>query len=227
VTPLLLAFGLWEGLWTDRWGPSAELARAPERLALLPRAVGPWHSTDQQLGERQAKRAGFHGHLLRQYTHAETGETLTVLVACGPPGPMGAHTPEVCYGGSGFTQLGSRVLRQVPVEGQSAPAGFWVERYQKTGAALAERLQIDYAWNASEGWTAADSPRLQFARARVLWKLYVIRPLPRDPEATVADPVSGFLQLFVPQLDRCLFAAPGPTAERRASVHPFLPAEFA
>ncbi len=207
ATLLLVGAGCALGLWTDRWGLSADLEQAPGKLARLPRAVGPWHGTDEVLDQRQARAAEARGYLLRRYAHADSGATLSVLVVCGRPGPVAVHSPEVCYGGSGFTPDGPRQRRQVAVEGASAPAELWVERYRKSEAALPEHVQIYYAWNAWGAWTAADNPRLKFASARALYKLYVVRRLPRDAEASAADPIPGFLRLFLAQLDRCLFSS--------------------
>jgi hypothetical protein len=207
VAALLLVFGLALGLVTDRWGLSAELVWAPERLAAVPKDIGPWHGTDEELGPRQARRAGLHAHLFRRYVHAETGESLAVLVACGRPGPVAAHSPDVCYGGIGFAPVGPRERRRLAVEGQSSAPELWAERYEKVGPALPEQLQVYYAWNDSGGWVAAESPRLSFARARLLYKLYVVRRLPRAAEAGGADPIPGLLRLLLPHLDRCLFEA--------------------
>jgi hypothetical protein len=205
VVPLLLAYGVAEGLWTDRWQLSPELEQAPRRLAHLPHSLGPWQGTDDELGPRQARQAELRGHLLRRYVHPE-GETLTVLVVCGRPGPIAVHSPHVCYGGAGYTPARRRARHLVEAEGLSAE--FWAERYKKAGAAVPEPLQIYYSWNAGDGWVAAESPRPRFARARALYKLYVVRRLPRPDEPDEHDPIPGFLRLLVPPLEHCLFAAP-------------------
>jgi hypothetical protein len=206
--PLLLAFGVAEGLWTDRWSLSPQLARAPERLAQLPRVVGPWQGDDQELDPRQVRQADLRAHLMRRYVHRDSGEALTVLLVCGRPGPIAVHSPEVCYGGAGFVPAGPRTRHAVQAEGLSGPAEFWAERYSRRGAAVPEHLQLYYGWNASGGWSAAEKPRLAFARARALYKLYVVRRLPRPDEPAEQDPIPAFLRLFLPQADRSLFSTP-------------------
>jgi hypothetical protein len=207
VIPLLLAYGVAEGLWTDRWGPSAELAQAAERLARLPDRVGPWAGQDEELNPRQVRLAELSGHLLRHYTHPGSGERLTVLAVCGRAGPVAVHSPEVCYGGAGFHPSRQRVRHRVEAEGLPTPPEFWSERYQKE-AGVPEFLQIHYAWHGGAGWSAADNPRLAFARARAVSKLYVVRRLARPDEPAEDDPIPDFLRLFIPQLDRCLFGEP-------------------
>jgi hypothetical protein len=202
VILLLLAYGIAEGLWTGRWQPAQELTLAPTRLRSVPHSVGPWQGQDEKLDERQVQQADLHAHLLRRYVHAQTTETLTLLAVCGQPAPIAAHTPEICYAGNGFARFGARQRYQVETDEFSVPAEFWVERYVKK-AILPEYLQIYYAWNGS-GWEAVDNPLLRFARSRILYKLYVVRRLARPDEPAESDPIPRFLELFLPQLDRCL-----------------------
>jgi hypothetical protein len=202
--PLLLAYGVAEGLWTDRWRLSPELEEAPAKLARVPERVGPWRGQELELDPRQAQQAELRAWLLRRYVHRQTGEVLTVLLVCGRPGPVTVHGPEVCYPGAGFVPAGGRVRHEVEAEGLSGPAELWAERYEK-GGALPEYLQLYYGWNPGGGWVAADRPRFAFARARALYKLYVVRQVSRRDEPAEQDPVPDFLRLFLPEVDRCLF----------------------
>jgi hypothetical protein len=207
VLPLVLAYGVAEGLWSDRWQLSQELEQSPQRLASLPTTLGPWQGEDVELDARVVRQAELRGHLMRRYIQPRTGESVTVLAVCGRPGPVAVHSPQVCYGGAGFAPASQRTPFHLEVEGLSAPADFWSERYQKVEAAIPEQLQIYYAWNAGKGWAAVDNPRLHFAAARALYKIYVVRNLPRIDEPAENDPIPDFLRLLMPELDRCLFQA--------------------
>jgi hypothetical protein len=207
--PLLVAYGVAEGVWTNRWFLPVELEQAPQRLARLPLELGPWQGEDDTLEPRIVRQADLHAHILRRYSHRQTGETLSVLAVCGRPGPVAAHGPEVCMGGSGFVPSAPRTRYAVATEGLPGPA-LWAERYHKAGAALPEHVRIYYGWNPGSGWQAADRPRLTFASARALYKLYVTRPMVRPDEPAEQDPVPEFLSLLIPELDRCLF---GPVAD--------------
>jgi hypothetical protein len=203
--PLVVAYGVAEGLWTDRWSVSPELVQAQERLDRVPLTVGPWQGEEVGLDERTVRQAELRGHILRRYVNRETGEVLTVMAVCGRPGPVAVHSPEVCYGGAGFTPVKARKRHAVEAEGLSGSAELWAERYHKAGAAIPEQLQVYYGWNAGQGWQAVESPRISFAPARALYKLYVVRNLPQLAEPAEKDPIPGFLKQFVPALDRCLF----------------------
>ena len=67
------------------------------------------------------------------------------------------------------------------------------------------RLRIFWSFGASGDWTAPASPRLKFAREKVLYKLYVIRNV---SEATPLrdDPCVRLLGELLPVLDRTLWA---------------------
>jgi hypothetical protein len=208
VLPMLLAYGVAEGVWSDRWNLSHELDQAPKRLASLPQTIGPWQGEDVEMNPRIVRQAELRGHLLRHYTQPRTGESVTVLVVCGRPGPVAVHTPQVCYGGSGYTPAAARKRYHSEDDETAARPEFWSERYQKVGTAIPAQLQIYYAWNTGHGWVAVDNARLQFASGRALYKIYVVRELPNIDEPADKDPVPAFLDLLMPELDRCLFAAP-------------------
>src|SRR5262245_13026212 len=113
---LVVAYGVAEGTWTGRWVPAAAPHEAAARLADVPTTLGDWQGKDQTLDHRVAAQAELSGSLLRYYTHKTTGETLTVLLVCGRPGPVSVHTPDVCFVGSGYA------LPQPPAR-QHVPAG--------------------------------------------------------------------------------------------------------
>src|SRR5829696_5002011 len=91
---LVAAYGVFEGLWTERWGPSANAGVVVERLAAVPLTVGEWEAQELTLSPREVEKAEISGYLSRQYVHRPTGNTLTVLLVCGRPGPVSLHTPD-------------------------------------------------------------------------------------------------------------------------------------
>jgi hypothetical protein len=146
----------------------------------------------------------------RRYTNARTGDVVSVLLVCGRPGPMAAHTPDVCYGGAGYEMVGQPVRRTYrPTD--AGPAEFWTARFHKPSDPLGGQLRIYWSWNARGDWEAADNARLAFAGAGALYKIYVIC------EASAAgaapeddDPGKPFLDLALPSLEKALFPKAGP-----------------
>ena len=200
------ADGVLHGLWTDRWGNSPELEQAVARLRNVPLQVGEWRGQALTLRPREAEQAGFAGHLLRRYERPD-GASVTVMLACGRPGPLSVHTPEVCYGGAGFALAGD-AARYTPKVPLSAPAEFWKGKFTKEGAIVPEHLRVLWSWHAGGAWNASDRPRWDFAGLRVLHKLYVTCPMSgaddRQEDALCAE----FLAAFLPELEKTLFARP-------------------
>jgi hypothetical protein len=205
---LLVAFGVVEGLWTDRWALSGAVEQATDRLGAVPAGVGDWESKDEELDARQIERSGMSGYLMRQYTHRRTGETIQVLLVCGKPGPTCVHTPDVCYRGAGYVQQGPAKRRDLGGPAPLGPAQFWTADFVKQDAVVPERLRIYWGWGTSAGWQAPDNPRVSFVGQGALYKLYVIRHVLKTDDMPTADPASAFVRVLLPQLNQALFAAP-------------------
>jgi hypothetical protein len=210
---VLVAYGLVEGYWTDRWALSPELARAAERLAAIPVGVGDWQGEDGELDPRQARQGEIRAALVRRYTHRRSGEVLNVLLVAGRPGPIAVHSPEVCLGGAGLAIRGEKTREAIAAAGLSGEATFWVAQFHKADAAVPEAVEVLWSWTGGGDWQAVESPRLFFARERLLYKLYVTRPVVRPTSATTPDsaggteqgPVRDFLKVLLPEVKRCLF----------------------
>jgi hypothetical protein len=207
--PKLIAFaavvtaGVVPGLWSHRWVATSTLADAAERLALVPLTFGDWEGRELEINEREQRLAQATGSIHRSYRHRMTGATVTFMALCGRSGPLSAHTPEVCYAGAGYEEVGTVSRRQVTGLGGDQ---FWYRQFQKTGPSPLT-LGVTYAWTASGPWEAPDNPRLALARHPVLFKLYVIRPLAGPKEPPDADPTDDFLRALTPPLRAALFPA--------------------
>jgi hypothetical protein len=149
---------------------------------------------------RQARLAG---SLWRSYKNTLTGETVSVVLVCGRPGPVSVHTPEVCYAGTGYQQVSQAVRSEFRPPSPAPTAQLWTARFAKLSAPVPEQLQIYWSWNAVGTWEAPDNPRLVFARFPVLYKLYVLRETTADAPQE-KDPGRDFLQQLLPALHQAL-----------------------
>ena len=203
---LVASFGVAEGLWTGRWAPSEVLDRAAARVADVPRSLGEWEGADADLDAREVALAKLRGHLRRTYTHRQTGETVTVMLLCGQPGPISVHTPDVCFQGQGSVMAGAPKRETIAADDPSAE--FWSARFERSGPVGTEASVALWGWSSDGRWEAADRPRVRYARAPFLYKLYVIRPL-RNSAKEANDPaLSEFLGLFLPAARAALFRTP-------------------
>lgn len=203
---MLAAYGVAEGIWTDRWDTSRAAEVAAARLGGVPRVVGAWEGEDQELDARQVAMAELKGYVMRRYTHRDTGGVVSVLLVCGKPGPISVHTPDVCFGGLGYTLAAPPQRRSVEAAGLPAPAEFWGGRFENRNAPVPEAMTALWTWSADGRWRAPDNPRLGFARSGALFKLYVIRPVVEAGDRPAGDPgLDDFLRAFLPATQGALF----------------------
>jgi hypothetical protein len=201
---VVLATGFVHGLWTNRWQSSAELEAAVARLDHFPATIGSWQGKADDLDPDLVRQAGAAGARQYLFTHRRTRAGLTVILLCGRPGPISVHRPEHCYQGAGYDLTGSPVLCKVPVLGDSVPAEFWTAKFRKQEDTGPVQLRIFWSWYAGGAWKASKSPRLEFARYPVLYKLYVIHEITGPEKGPGKDPAVDFLRQLIPVLGKTL-----------------------
>jgi hypothetical protein len=198
---LIVATGYVHGRLTNRWSGSPATAEAVAKVARLPMEIGPWRGQEYELDAAVLKRAGIDGYAGRRYVDPRSGAAVTILFVCGRPGPISAHTPEVCYPGAGYEPQGEAVRRSIPVGGSGPPAEFLVCDFARPAVPASPTTRILWSWNGGAGWETSRNPRLSFARYPNLYKLYV---LSERTEKSGDDPVPGFLELLLPALQSIL-----------------------
>jgi hypothetical protein len=211
LLPILAAFlivlgsGLLHGWWSNRWRPSLELAVAQARLPLVPVMFGDWERLQEQtVSLKEQQIAGIAGYLKREYVNRRTQQRMAVLLVCGKPGSIGAHTPEVCFAGAGFTQVSGAAKDSLVLANGAQRADLWRARFTKAVAGVPHHLLAYWSWNAGGDWEAPENPRWHFLGKRVLWKLYVSREI--LSEEGDPGPCLEFLREFLPVLHGALFA---------------------
>ena len=203
---LTVLSGYVHGLYTGRWGDPAELEAAVARLGHVPMKIGDWHGEAETVDPRAARQAGFRDYVMRRYQNRRTGAVATVLLACGPPGPLSVHTPDICYRGAGFTQL-APAARYSPGAAQRSPAdAFWTAKFGKGTEFVSTQQRIFWAWSTGERWQAPDNPRRTFAGAPALYKLYVTSQVARPGEEPAASHGSELMRELLPELQKALFS---------------------
>lgn len=210
---ILLLSGAGHGLWTGRWRESDEVVRAVAQLDRLPLTLGDWQgrpaaATDPKI----LARAGISGCLSRHYVNRRDGSMMSVMLMCGPPGPIATHPPEICMMGAGFeaTSTTGKVLASSGAAAQAAE--FKAVTFRKPGPTNPMYLNLFWSWNALGAWTTPDYPRLAFAPHPVLYKLYVSRQTTQDGRRLQDDPCLGFLKVLLPAIETSLFSGHRPAA---------------
>jgi hypothetical protein len=202
ASSLILTAGLTHGLWTDRWSRSEDTAEAAQLLQELPLQVGEWEG--QPIERTGSPAPGVTGSLQRTYTHRRTNQSVVIALVNGRPGPVATHTPEACYGASGYV-LGGK--KPIDIETNTAAAQFWTSDATRTRVSEQTKIRLYWAWSVGQGWVACHDARREFPRFRhsILHKLYVIRDL-NTPTAPGVEPCEQFLEAFIPVMQTKLFA---------------------
>lgn len=201
LTVIVLS-GLAHGLWTGRWRSSAELTASVDKLAKVPMEMGDWRGTAMEMDARELKQAGIIGYVYRRYQNSKTGESVTVFLVSGPPGPISVHSPEVCYPGVGYVQQGTRTETSIGND------KFWTIRLSKETALSRSKITVHFGWNAKGEWVAPNGdPRLSFATYPVLYKMYLIQDQRTPDSDTSSAEGTEFAKIFLPVLRSTLFAS--------------------
>lgn len=207
IAAVIIGTGLVHGAWTNRWGPSPQMAALAARFESVPMTIGDWTATPSEFGVRERKMAGAEACLAREYTNPGRGVTVSVLLVGGLPGKISTHTPEVCYTAAGY-DLGTPAAYDRRYGPDRRRASIRTALAIRTGA-NPDALRILWTWHAPTGWSAPEEPRLAFASESSLCKLYVVRRAGRAAVDPDRDPCNDFLDLLLPVLDRTVFAASG------------------
>lgn len=197
----ILASGYVHGVWTERWTRGEEALELAAQLPELPLRIGDWEGEDTQQQASSIDRQ-LTGSLQRRYTHAATGQSVTVLLLCGRPGPICIHTPDVCYGASGY-DVGKKVTSEIP----GGAGKLWMADAVRNRTTETNRLRIFWGWSQTGEWQAVTDPRATFAGRPALIKMYVLRDLASENEKLDNDICLQFLQEFVPLAKSVLFSS--------------------
>jgi hypothetical protein len=200
----VLASGAAAGFCAGRWGNSRTVQSAVARLDRVPLALGThWDvQEDSPLSEREVAVAEVDGYLSRRYIHRRTGTIVSALLLCGRPGPISVHTPEVCYAGVGFEEIGSAKAYTPPT---NSHCQFQVRDFQKSNVANPILLRVFLSWGHKGEWSVPANPRLAFAGNPYLYKLYVVREMTKANEPVEQDLATELIKDLIPQLQEKLF----------------------
>ena len=195
--------GVVHGLRSDRWGTATAVVEAASRLEAIPAQFEDWVGTSEEIDPRQLEVGQISGYLCRRYVHQASRQDVLIVIVCGRSGAIGAHTPEVCYQGAGF-EMDAVATRQ-EIKKPEGSAEFWYSPATRPEPRL-QHLALWWGWSPDgKRWEASANPRVQFAAAPALFKLYAIHEI-NDPKKAIGpdDPVIRLLEKLLPLVDRAL-----------------------
>ncbi len=207
VVALTVGVGLVHGKYSNRWGKPADMAGAAERVRSLPELIGDWEMRDSSdFSENVVKQLQCEGYVNRIYVHRKTGDTVSVAVLVGPPGPISVHTPEVCYPSMNLEVIQKAETQKVELEGQANE--FSSVLFRSRGLE-AEKLRVWYSWASHGRWQVPKlSPRMAFSGSPMLFKVQVASRVEGAGGKEDADPCQVFINDFVPVANQKMFMQP-------------------
>ncbi len=195
---VVVAAGLVHGFWTDRWGIGEAVAEAAANLDRVPRSVGDWQA--EPLDGDQGSVPGVAGQLDLRYVNRKTGDSVSIALVCGRPGPVCIHTPDVCYERSGH-KVGKISIQEMKFD--KATAHLFTADAMMDQAAEQKKLRLFWCWFDGSRWEVAENPRASFASRKALFKFYVVREVTSEIPLD-QDPCLDFLRQFLPEAQKAL-----------------------
>jgi hypothetical protein len=198
---VLAVGGVVHGMWTHRWAGDAVRESGADLLAKVDAPLGDWQpGPAAAVNERDIPKGT--KATSRQFVNDKERKRAVASVTCGVPGVIAAHTPDVCFLGSGYKLKNPPSKQTLPLA-DGGSVTFYVADFEKTTPTGTEAVRCRWAWTADGTWHAPDYPRLFFAKSQVslpvLYKLYVVHPLGdddltrNDPYRTLAADLAGAL----------------------------------
>jgi len=217
----------YEGRATERFGASHDEHLKSFKDAVenaIPSQVGVWFSdkNEDQIGianELIRRVAGADGSLGRHYRGSFDHPDVHINITCGYSRNVGAHTPDVCFTGSGSVQEtpveSFSVDYQVAVPDPSDPKKTVMEDRTATfktaifsDASSHYKQRVFWGWKGvGTGWVAPRFPRLKWNSNEPICKMYVslLEDSGYSKEAVDTLKVTDeFMKLFLPELDKIL-----------------------
>jgi hypothetical protein len=195
----LLGVGVYHGLATDRWSNANADDHPAKWLANPPLDISDWKG---EILPREAEDDPKTGVITCRFTQPRSGRWVLTAVTSGRAGRVAIHNPEHCYLGSGYKVVDSIHQESLPLgEGTAA---FWTGHFTKKKSTGLESIRIYWGWTTDGRWQAPEYPRLFFAAAPRMHKLYMIHPVTGNDSADDQAAYHSFMSAYLAELNRRL-----------------------
>jgi hypothetical protein len=203
---LLLGTGILHGYITNRWGSSAPLQHAIDRLDRLPLNVGNWEGSLRKLDTEQQTIRTSGAFVLARYVNHDTGQALQITLVCGRPGTLSLHPPTICFPSHGYEEKDRPRKLAVSLKDSGQKTEWIAADFTRPVAGGDEWTHILWCYGVDGDWIAPDNPRISLAIRQTVYKLYVARVGFGEEPTGQNDPSVAFLNVFLPELQKALFA---------------------
>ncbi len=209
---VIVALTIPQVMMSDRFaGTNFTADQQAKLLKNVPDRIGDWVGQDMEITQEVRRTAGATGAISRIYRNTRTGDQVTLWLIVGHARPVSAHTPNVCYAGSGFVQRApENSLHPFVFPGQEE-APFWTNTFVKEDTTGRQLIRVFWSWynpleENQEGvrWQAAKNSRWQFGNTRALFKMYFTSVMRDQKETAEESPCARFARDFLPVVNEAL-----------------------
>jgi hypothetical protein len=202
-----------ESVMSDRFvDTNVTAAQRAELLKKVPMEFGDWVGEDMAVTKEVRDTSGAVGCVSRLYTNQRTNRSVRLWLIVGHARDISAHTPDICFPSSGFSQRSPKHSLYTFDYGQSDPANakFWTNTFFKEDSYRGRELErVFWAWynprpNSSVAWQAETNPHGAFGNSRALFKMYFTSDMKDINETTEESPAQKFGVEFLPRIDKIL-----------------------
>jgi hypothetical protein len=200
---------------TDRLsGTNVDAVQCAKLLEKVPANLGDWHGEDKFVDKKIRETAGAIGAVSRIYRNSRTGEVVDLWLIVGHARDISAHTPDICYKGSGFdARAPENALYPVPFGDHDEKMPFLTNTFIKNDDLTGQQLKrVFWSWYNPENkdnkgqviWEASTNARWHFGNTRALYKMYFVSDM-RDPQETADKSACiRFARDFLPEVSKAL-----------------------
>ena len=206
--------------YSQRWGSPIDPQAAAQRLAAAPERIGSWkHLADgEPLSEFIYRELGLAGSISRIYRDQATGQTVSILLMVGSPGPLVRHPPTVCYGNRDNKLIGKPGWINLTDDGSSR---LQLLKYERPDSLTGERFFVAYGHSVDGLWDVPGSPRLAYGGDPLLHKVQLLAPIEvGDSEEATQQRLEAFAREFAATVNPLLFSLDPPATPAAANETP-------
>src|SRR6478735_4990031 len=136
---LLVIGGVVHGMWTHRWSKQDAASAGVDLLSQLDAPISGWTpGANVPVSEKEIPKGT--SVVCRQFASEKTNKRVVVSVTSGVPGVVAAHTPDVCFLGSGYKLKGPPSKQTLPLPG-GGTVSYYLADFEKTSAAGTESVR--------------------------------------------------------------------------------------
>ena len=213
-------------LMTDRHrGANISAETRAELLKNVPEQIGDWIGEDKEVTQEVRDTAGAIGAVSREYRNARTGEKVDLWLIVGHGREISAHTPDICYRGSGFEMRAAENSTYTMSFPGQQPAPFLTNTFFKEDVTGRRLIRVFWSWYNSESeenkgkvvWEAPTNSRWHFGNTRALYKMYFTSEMSDPTETADNSACLRFAREFMPIVNDALATVSGHATDDGAS----------